>query len=57
MPPRKDPNLKIRQISVGITRRQEDFLNKYPSVSVHEVLRNALDNQIKLIDKNFLKDE
>ena len=45
-----NPNLKIQQIGIGFRRDQVEFLENHPDFSVHELCRNALDSQIKLIE-------
>ena len=49
-----NPKEKIQTISVGIRRRQSDFLDEYP-VDIHAITRKALDEQIEKIDPEYLE--
>lgn len=53
----KDPMDTIVQRSIGFTFRQKLFFNKYPDFKPDEYCRKAIDEQIKLIDGEFLKNE
>ena len=52
---RIDVKEKIIQRSVGFKYRQMEFLSKYPDFKPDIYCREALDEQIKLIDSNFLE--
>jgi len=49
-----EPLQQIRQRSIGFKMRQHLFFNKYPDFKPDEFCRNAIDNQIEQIDKNYL---
>ena len=51
-----DQSERIVQRSIGFARRQFDFFDKYPDFKPDSYCRNAIDEQIKLIDTQFLKD-
>ena len=51
------PREMIVQKSVGFRFRQREFFNKYQEFKPDEFCRNAIDEQIKLIDPEFLKKE
>lgn len=53
MPKRVDPMQKIAQRSVGFYFRQLLFFNKYPEFRPDDFCRKAIDEQIKLIDKQY----
>ncbi len=50
----KDSRERVIQKSVGFRFRQIEFLNKFPEFRPDEYCRDALDEQIKLIDVEFL---
>lgn len=52
-----NPDEKIVQRSVGFKFRQHRFFNKYPEFKPDKFCRIVIDEQIKLIDPEFLKDE
>jgi hypothetical protein len=54
---RMNPRDKIVQRSVGFNFRQIEFFNKYPDFRPDEFCRKAIDEQIEMIDKEFLKNE
>lgn len=54
---RVDPNKRITQRSIGFNFYQIMFFNKYPDFQPDEYCRKAIDEQIKLIDKEFLPEE
>jgi len=47
----------VVQKSVGFRFRQREFFNKYPEFKPDEFCRQAIDEQIRLIDPEFLKKE
>lgn len=57
MKKRIDPRDKIVQRSVGFHFRQIEFFNEYPDFKPDEYCRQAVDNQIMLINPKFLKHE
>lgn len=52
-----NPREMVVQKSVGFRFRQREFFNKYPEFKPDEFCRNAIDEQIRLIDPEFLKKE
>jgi hypothetical protein len=48
MPKRVEPRNRIVQISVGLEQRQLEFLNKNRGINAQRLIRNAIDEQIKL---------
>jgi hypothetical protein len=50
MPKRVEPKNRIKQVSVGLERRQIDFLDKYLSYrdSFQRMVRDLIDQQIKI---------
>jgi hypothetical protein len=53
----KDNNQRIVQRCIGFNFRQVCFFNKYPDFKPDEFCRKAIDEQIKLIDPEFNKNE
>ena len=51
----EDANERIIQKSIGFRKRQIDFFQEHKDFRPDEFCREAIDNQIKLIDPNFLK--
>jgi len=47
----------IVQKSVGFRFRQREFFNKHPNFRPDEYCRRAVDEQIKLIDPEFLENQ
>jgi len=45
---------KIQQRSVGFNNRQHEFFDKYPEFNPDKFARKAVDEQIALIDPEFL---
>lgn len=56
-PKRVEPRERIKQRSVGFNSRQIDFFDEYPEFNPDEICRKAVEEQIKLIDPTFLKNE
>jgi hypothetical protein len=54
---RINPKNKIVQRSIGFNFRQIEFFNKYQSFRPDKFCRDAIDQQIKLIDPTFLEDK
>ena len=54
---RVEPREMIVQKSVGFRFRQREFFNKYPNFRPDEYCRKAVDEQIKLIDEEFLTND
>jgi len=54
---RVEPREMIVQKSVGFRFRQREFFNKYPNFRPDEYCRKAVDEQIKLIDEEFLEND
>lgn len=54
MPKRVEPMQKITQRSVGFNLRQILFFAKYPEFNPDAFCRVAIDEQIKLVDEEFL---
>jgi len=54
---RVEPREMIVQKSVGFRFRQRKFFNKYPNFRPDEYCRKAVDEQIKLIDEEFLEND
>jgi hypothetical protein len=52
-----DEGERINQRSIGFRKRQTDFFAKYPQFRPDEFCREAIDNQIKQIDPEFLSHE
>lgn len=52
-----DPNERIMQRSIGFPFRQFLFFNQYPEFRADVYCREAIDEQISLIDKSFLSKE
>ena len=48
-------NERINQRSIGFRKRQTDFFAKYPQFRPDEYCREAVDNQIRIIDPSFLE--
>ena len=48
---------RIVQRSIGFNFRQFEFFNKYPDFKPDTFCRKAIDEQIKIIDSNFLEKE
>lgn len=53
---RINPNDKIVQRSIGFNLRQILFFAEHPDFKPDSFCRDAIDQQIKLIDPTFLKD-
>ncbi len=51
------PRELIVQKSVGFKFRQREFFNKYREFKPDRYCRDAIDEQIKLIDPSFLEEE
>jgi len=54
---RVEPREKILQKSIGFNFRQHEFFNMYPDFKPDRYCREAVDEQIKLIDPTFLENE
>lgn len=54
---RVNPFERITQRSIGFKMRQIQFFDKYPEFKPDSFCREAIDNQIKLIDEEFLEKE
>ncbi|KKK81243.1 hypothetical protein LCGC14_2815430 [marine sediment metagenome] len=46
---------RINQISIGLKNRQLEFFQRHPEFDKHKFIRNAIDEQIKLIDPEYLE--
>ena len=55
MPKKVEPMEKITQRSVGFKLRQILFFANYSDFNPDEFCRDAIDEQIKLIDNSFLE--
>ena len=55
MPKKVEPMEKITQRSVGFKLRQILFFANYQEFNPDEFCRQAIDEQIKLIDRSYLK--
>jgi len=55
MPKRVEPDKKILQKSIGFNFRQHRFFNEHPEFKPDVFCREAVDEQIKLIDDSFLE--
>ena len=53
----KDNRERIFQRSIGFNFRQVEFFSKYADFKPDKFCREAIDEQIKIIDGNFLKKE
>lgn len=53
---RINPRDKIVQRSIGFNFRQIEFFNEYPDFKPDEFCRQAIDNQIEIINIKFLKE-
>lgn len=53
----ENQNERIVQRCIGFNFRQIMFFNKFPEFKADKFCRDIIDNQIKLIDPSFLKDE
>lgn len=51
---RINPRDKVVQRSIGFNFRQIEFFNKYPQFKPDEYCRKVIDEQIELIDGEFL---
>lgn len=52
-----DNNQRICQRSIGFNLRQILFFSKYPDFKPDSFCRNAVDEQIKLIDPSFVQEK
>lgn len=52
-----NPDNKIVQRSIGFHFRQIRFFNKYPEFKPDEFCRASIDEQIGIIDSNFLEEK
>ena len=57
MPKKVEPMEKITQRSVGFKLRQILFFAKYQDFNPDAFCREAIDEQIKIIDEEFLKND
>lgn len=51
------PREKIVQRGIGFNFRQHEFFSEYPEFRPDSFCRDAIDEQIKLIDSKFLEEE
>lgn len=54
---RVEPREKIVQRCIGFNFRQVEFFNEYPEFKPDEYCRKIVDEQIKQVNKKFLKNE
>lgn len=54
---RVKPRERVTQRSIGFKQRQIEFFNKYPDFKPDLYCRETIDEQIKLIDPEFLENE
>jgi hypothetical protein len=54
---RINPRDRIMQRSIGFNFRQIEFFNAHPDFQPDLFCRDIIDEQIKIIDKRFLKKE
>ena len=52
-----DNKKRIVQRSIGFTFEQFEFFNEHPDFKPDVYCREAVNNQIRMIDPNFLKNE
>ena len=45
---------KITQVCIGLRTRQFEFFENHPEFRLQDFVRNAVDEQIRLIDDKFL---
>ncbi|MHA1876741.1 MAG: hypothetical protein ACTSUC_09895 [Promethearchaeota archaeon] len=48
---------RVTPRSIGFSNRQHEFFDFYPDFDVSKVCREAIDNQIRIINPSFLKRE
>lgn len=48
---------RIIQKTIGLHSRQLDFFDEHPEFDVNKLVREKLDEQIALIDGEYLEDE
>ena len=53
----KDQQNRITQKSIGFTLRQHNFFAEHPDFKPDMFCRNAVDEQIKIIDPTYIEDE
>lgn len=46
---------RIQQISIGLHKRQINFLENCRDFNIHKLTRDVLDEQIKLINPGYLE--
>ena len=51
------PRDRIVQKTIGLYYRQIQFFDEYPEFDVNKLVREKLDEQIKLIDETYLENE
>ena len=54
---RKNPKMKIMQRSIGFKFYQMEFFANYPDFQPDKYCRQAIDEQIKLVDPKFIPAE